>query len=42
MTDTNLPKLPDMPLQRRLTYKLSSMNAKLTVMLGMLISHNLK
>jgi hypothetical protein len=40
--NANLPKLPDMPLQRRPVLKLSSLNAKLTVMLGMLISHNLK
>jgi hypothetical protein len=31
-----------MPLQRRITLKLSSLNAKLTGILSMLISRNLK
>jgi hypothetical protein len=31
-----------MPLQRRLTFKLSSLNAKLMSMLSMLILRNLK
>jgi len=39
---TLIPKVSDMPLQRILTLKLSSINAKLTVMLGKLISRNLK
>jgi hypothetical protein len=39
---TLIPKLSDMPLQRRLTLKLSSLNAKLMSMLSMLILRNLK
>jgi hypothetical protein len=39
---TLIPKLSDMPLQRRITLKLSSLNAKLTGILSMLISRNLK
>jgi hypothetical protein len=39
---TLIPKFSDMPLQRRLTLKLSSLNAKLIGILSMLISRNLK
>jgi hypothetical protein len=39
---TLIPKLSDMPLQRRLTLKLSSLNAKLIGILNMLILRNLK
>jgi len=39
---TLIPKLSDMPLQRRLALKLSSLNAKLIGILSMLISRNLK
>jgi hypothetical protein len=39
---TLIPKLSDMPLQRRLTLKLSSINAKLIGILNMLILRNLK
>jgi hypothetical protein len=37
-----IPELSDMPLQRRLTLKLSSLNDKLMSMLNMLILRNLK
>ena len=39
---TLIPKLSDMPLRRRLTLKLSSLNAKLMSIFSMLILHNLK
>jgi hypothetical protein len=39
---TLIPKLSDMPLQRRLTLKLSSLNAKLIGIPSMLILRNLK
>jgi hypothetical protein len=39
---TLIPELSDIPLQRRLTLKLSSLNAKLIGILSMLISRNLK
>ena len=39
---TLIPELSDIPLQRGLTLKLSSLNAKLIGILSMLISRNLK
>ena len=39
---TLIPKISDMPLQRRLTLKLSSLNSKLIGILSMLILRNLK